>query len=81
MSVSAPHRKLVNFTLKMATFVTFLIWEGKRFHCPIEETILKSSTGWSNIKFYEGFVNVIYYSGNLTCVSYLFSLYKSEMLW
>ena len=32
--MSAPHRKVVNFTLKMGTFVTCLIWEGRRFHWP-----------------------------------------------
>ena len=26
--MSAPHRKVVNFTLKMETFVTCLIWDG-----------------------------------------------------
>ena len=30
--MSAHHTKVVNFTLKMETFVIYLIWEGRRFH-------------------------------------------------
>ena len=82
--MSAPHRKVVNFTLKMENFVTCLIWEGKRFHKSIvrwkKESLNLPPVGLI-LHFMRVFVNIIYYSGSLTCLSYLLSLYKSEMLW
>ena len=82
--MSAHHRKVVNFTLKMETFVTYLIWEGRRFHkyiVRLKKQSLNLPPVGLMLHFMMGFVNIIHYNGSLTCVSYLFSLYKSEMLW